>query len=366
MQKIVITGANGYVASHLISNLLSQKHKVIALVRGNDKYSPAQRMKNVLFEIDDHIKLEHLDTCNYSLLEEDFSIPKKQLEDIFSQSVDFFHFAASLKFDAKDKDKIFETNVGGVENAMKVFIKHSKPGSRFFFVSSTYSCGNFSGLFEEKFYANEDITHFRNYYEQSKRFAENTVKRYMEEKGIDGHIVRLSQVVGDSRNGVTHTDYGVFDFVKRIGYLSEKYPGSVVRVRIDPDSTQNLIPINQVVDYFMKIVDTHKPLTSVFHFAAKNSIKNYQIIEGINRLLPFQVMMDKNLQRAGLSPLERMIAAGMSFTGSYAETNLLFETKSLDGIMPARKNELTAKAFYKMLEYFIQNELPVKKQTVHI
>jgi len=361
-RKIVITGANGYVASHLISELLARDYEIAALVRSNAEYSAGEKLKNVLNEINENIKFENIKTYDYSLTKEDFSIPPKQLEDIFSEPADFFHFAASLKYDTKDRDKIFETNVGGVENVMKVFLKYSKPGSRFFFISSTYSCGKFSGLFEEIFYENEDIACFRNYYEQSKRFAENVVKRYREEHGLNGYVIRLSQVVGNNETGVTRTDYGVLDFVKRIYYLAKKHPGNTIRIQIDPDATQNLVPINYVTDYFLKILDAGEPLPVIFHFAAKNSITNREIVEGICQLLPIQIIMNKNLQRKDLNALERLIAAGMSFTGGYAETNLLFGTKNLEEVIQSAGNELTVTEFYKMLGYFIEKEMPAKRR----
>ena len=45
MKTIIINGANGYVASHFINQLLKQKHKVIALVRPSNKNSPTERME---------------------------------------------------------------------------------------------------------------------------------------------------------------------------------------------------------------------------------------------------------------------------------------------------------------------------------
>ena len=56
MKTVVINGANGYVASHFISNLLKQKYKVVALVRTN-KRSPQERMKKVLADINDGEKV---------------------------------------------------------------------------------------------------------------------------------------------------------------------------------------------------------------------------------------------------------------------------------------------------------------------
>jgi nucleoside-diphosphate-sugar epimerase len=160
MQKIVINGANGFVASHFIRELLEKDFQVFALVRNGEKISAQQRMENVLQEIDreNNLNFKNLKTFNYSFMENDYSLEKEETEAIFNDKVTFFHFAACLKFSAKDKNEIFETNVDGLKNSIRVFQKNARAGSRFFFISTAYSCGKFSGLFEEKFYPNQ-ISH---------------------------------------------------------------------------------------------------------------------------------------------------------------------------------------------------------------
>lgn len=355
MKTIIINGANGYVASNFIVSLLAQNYRVIALVRASKKHSPTQRMRDALSEFNDgeHLDVKNMQVYGYSLLNEDFSIPEKQLEDMFSGSVDYFHFAASLKFDLKSKDEIFSTNIKGVENSIKIFSKYSNNGSRFFFIGTAYSCGKFSGLFEEKFYSNEDISQFRNYYEQSKRFAENMIQENIYKNGLNGHIIRLSQVVGNSKSGVTKTDYGIFDFAKRIHNLAHRYPGRTVRVHLDPNSTQNLIPVNTVVDDFLRTVETNR-VPVIMNFTAKNSIKNIQIINSICELLPINIVPVKFINRDEMDALERVIAVGMSFTGSYIDTDILFDTSQRDSII-SDNNEADEYSVYKMLEYFIDN-----------
>ena len=354
MKKVIINGANGYVASHFTKKLLSQNYEVIALVRDNKKASSTNRMIDTLSEIDDYndANYSNLKVYSYSLLEENFSIPTEQLEEIYSGNPDFFHFAACLKFAAKDKDEIFETNVDGVENSIKVFLKYATPASRFFFVGTVYSCGNMAGLFEEKFYEDDDITAFRNYYEQSKRFAENIVKKHIEQNNLNGYIIRLSQVVGNNKSGVTITDYGVFDFVKRICGFCNKYPDETVRISIDPESTQNLISINNVVNCMMKVLTEHE-LPLIINFAGRNPIKNDNIIKHICKLLPIDIIQNKTLETANLNIKERIIAVGMTFTGGYTSTNILFDSKNIDAITGTSENEITEQSLYKMMEYFI-------------
>lgn len=364
MKQIIINGANGYIASHFINELLSNNFEVTALIRKSKNQQPSHRMQKVLAEINDpdFMLPKRLRVYEYTLTEENFSFTDEQLPLIFSQPVDYFHFAASLKYDFKSKDEIFETNLAGVENSLNIFSKYAHKNSRFFFISTAYSCGRMTEPFKEEFYENEDIASFRNYYEQSKRYAENIVRRYIEQQHINGHILRLSQIVGNSKTGVTNTDYGIFDFAKRVYSLSKTYPNSTIRVCIDPDSAQNLLPIDMVTKYLMKTVQIDY-LPVILNFVAKNSIKNAHIIDSLNNLLPIKLIPVKTLSSSDMTAWERMISIGMSFTGSYSNTNLIFETKNLDKITNAGTNEVNPAAISWMLEYFL-DALSLKKQNV--
>ncbi|SCD20925.1 Pseudomonas fluorescens MupV-like, extended (e) SDRs [Proteiniphilum saccharofermentans] len=359
MKRIVINGPNGYVASHFILELLERNYEVIALIRRNGECTPEERMNTVLTEISGgrYRPSEKLRIYAYSLVEENFSIPPKQLKEIFSVETDYFHFAASLKYDAKSKEEIFVTNISGVENSIRVFSRHAVPGSRFFMVSTAYSCGRSNELFKEVFYENnEDIAAFRNYYEQSKRFAENIIAKHISKDHLPGHVIRLSQVVGDSRTGVTKTCYGIFDFARRVYNLSHRYPDRTIRVRIDPDATQNLIAINTVVDYLMCMTET-AGLPTIVNMVSKKTVQNGHIIESLNRLLPIRLVPDNTLEPAAMNVYERIMSIGMSFTGAYSQTNILFDTTNLDALFTVSlpDNGPDETAVFRMLQYFIES-----------
>ena len=354
MKTIIVNGANGYVASNLIDNLLKQKYKVIALVRPGRNDAAESRMLEVLRDLnnDEDIDTSNLVVYPYSLLDKDFAIPENDLELIFNGDVDYFHFAASLKYDEKSVDEIFSTNIEGVENSIQVFSKYASTESRFFYIGTAYSCGRHKGVFEEKFYENEDISAFRNYYEQSKRFGENVVRKYMLEKKLNAHVIRLSQVVGNSQTGETKTDYGIFDFTKRMFSLAQRYPNEVVKAHIDPESTQNLIPIDSVVAYFMKAIQSLE-LPTIMNFVADESVKNKTILETLNKHLPIHIIPFKKLDRKDLNPIERLIAVGMSFTQNYTQTDLEFDTSERAKIIEPVVKKSTSDAVVQMLEYFI-------------
>lgn len=355
MKTIIVNGANGYVASNLIDSLLKQRYKVIALVRPGRDDSAEYRMHEVLRDLNngDEVDTSNLEVYPYSLLEDDFLIPKNELLYMFDGDVDYFHFAASLKYDEKSIDEIFSTNVEGVENSINVFSKYASAESRFFYIGTAYSCGRHKGVFEERFYENQDITAFRNYYEQSKRFGENMVRKYIEEKNLNAHVIRLSQVVGNSETGETKTDYGIFDFTKRMFSLANRYPNEVVKAHIDPESTQNLIPIDNVVSYFFKAIESSSAPV-IMNFVADESVKNKTILETLNRHLPIHILPHKNLDRKDMNPIERLIAVGMSFTANYAETDLLFDTSEREKIIKPTVKKSTSDSVVQMLEFFIQ------------
>ncbi len=356
MNRIIIDGANGYVASHFAAELLKNNNQVLALARSNGDLSPSMRMKKILDEINENREddYKNLKVYNYSLLDKDFSLSENELKEIFCEKSDFFHFAASLKFAEKDKKEIFETNVEGLENAISLFLNYSLPGSRFFYISTAYSCGNNGNLFMEQFYPNEDISAFRNYYEQSKRYGENIVKKYIDENSLNGYVLRLSQVAGNNITGVTTTDYGIFDFVKRLQSFSRRYLGETVRISATPESTQNIIAIDKIVNYLITLVSIDK-LPTIINLVARNYITNDEIIKCICRLLPINILQVRELNPDSMNILERIIAAGMSFTGKYSNTNLNFDTTNIDLLNFPRDNEITPDSLCRMIEYVIKH-----------
>ncbi|MBN2634663.1 MAG: SDR family oxidoreductase [Prolixibacteraceae bacterium] len=353
MKTIVINGANGYVAANFINELLLEDFKIIGFVRAG-KVPSQERMINMLSDLNDgkKIKSDRLKVYEYSLVHENFSISEDQLKEIFRGDVDYFHFAASLKYDFKAKDEIFQTNLDGVQNSMRVFSKFASKKSRFFFISTAYSSGIMEGKFEEKFYNNADISMFRNYYEQSKRFAENLIRKQIEERGLNGHILRLSQVVGNNKTGVTKTDYGIFDFARRIQSMVNRHPYRKVRVKVNPETTQNLIPIDTVVTYLMQAIK-HADLPVILNVVGKQGIRNSFILSCLSEVLPITLIPEPNLEPSDMDAYERIISIGMSFTNSYTSTNMNFDTSRLDEVMHVEENEASEESIRRMLEYFL-------------
>jgi UDP-glucuronate 4-epimerase len=71
---ILVTGAAGFIGSHLTETLLQQGHEVVALDNFNDYYDPARKRANVAgFKDHPNLTLYEADICDESLIAEIFT-----------------------------------------------------------------------------------------------------------------------------------------------------------------------------------------------------------------------------------------------------------------------------------------------------
>lgn len=354
MRRIVINGANGYVGSHFACQLLKEGFQVVALVRSRKTASASERMETALRKIgcEKLLGVDRLEIYAYKLLSENLDLSNDSLNKIFDGKVDYFHFAANLKYDARSHDEIFAANLDGLRHSIEVFRRFHSPSSRFFFISSAYSSGVIQQTFKEEFYPNQEISHFRNYYEQSKRFGENLLYDYKIKNLFPAHIIRLSQVVGDNQTGITDTHYGIFDFVKKVYQISKQFPNENIRVNVNPEATQNLIPIDTVIYYLMASV-IRDDLPSVMNFVSNYPIENKIILGIINDILPVKLLSVPGMKKEEMTVPERIVYSGMSFTGSYINTKLTFETTQRDRLVFIHPHEITYDTLRSMLNYYV-------------
>jgi dTDP-4-dehydrorhamnose reductase len=167
MQKILITGANGFVAYYLVKQLLESNHFIIATGKGNCRLPFASS----------HFIYETLDFTN-----------DEEVSNIFEkhQPSIVVHCGAMSKPDECElnKEAAFRTNVSGTINLLNAAEKWK---SFFIFLSTDFV---FSG--EEGMYKEDDERAPVNYYGQTKLLAEDEVQQYK----WDWAIVRTILVYG--------------------------------------------------------------------------------------------------------------------------------------------------------------------------
>lgn len=124
---------------------------------------------------------------------------------------------------------------------------------------------------------------------------------------------------------------------------------------MDPEATQNMIPVDNVVAYLMKMLK-RKDLPVILNFAGRKTVKNSELARIVNKVLPVEVIQQKDLEKKDLNRLEKMVASFMSFTGNYANANLEFDTKNLEKAVSPNGNEVTPESLHKMVAYFVDEQ----------
>ena len=176
--RILVSGAAGFVASHLCDRLLSEAHQVIGL----DDFSTG-REENV----------EHLHSnSGFEFVEQDVSLPFE-----ISEPVDLvFHLASPASpFDYLSLP-IETLLVGSTGTKNLLDIAHSK-GAGFLLASTSECYGDPQEHPQaETYWGHVNPVGPRSVYDEAKRFAEALTMAYQRKYGLNTHIARIFNTYG--------------------------------------------------------------------------------------------------------------------------------------------------------------------------
>src|SRR5436305_5629872 len=114
-RHIFVTGATGFVGSHLTARLLDAGHKVSVLARGSKTASAEARVREVLKDVSTS-RFENLKVFEGDISLPDLGLSGAAKQEIVSSTEELWHCAASLSFQQEDRDEIFRMNFDGTRN----------------------------------------------------------------------------------------------------------------------------------------------------------------------------------------------------------------------------------------------------------
>ena len=179
MKRALVTGAAGFVGSHLVDRLIAEEYLVTGLdnlITGNlDNLNLAKQSKNFEFE-----------NCDVSE-----KLPN------FSEKFDLIFHAASPASPPKYFKHPIETmmvNSVGTKNCLDLA---TSDGSRFIYFSTSEVYGDpLEHPQNENYWGNVNPIGPRSIYDEAKRFGEALVAQYVRDKKVDGGIVRIFNTYG--------------------------------------------------------------------------------------------------------------------------------------------------------------------------
>jgi UDP-glucose 4-epimerase len=185
--RCFVTGAAGFIGSHLVEDLLAAGHTVVGL----DDFSTGREENLAAARGDPGLRLE----CG-SVLDQD-------AVDRFTASADcVFHLAAAVgSFVIRDKTlESLRTNIHGAENVVAAASRH---GARLLVASTSeiYGKNMTVGLREDDDRIVGSPLRSRWSYAEAKAIDESLVDAYVRERGLRAVIVRLFNTVGPRQTG---------------------------------------------------------------------------------------------------------------------------------------------------------------------
>ena len=179
MKRALVTGAAGFVGSHLVDRLITEGYLVTGLdnlITGNlDNLNLARQSKNFEFE-------------NWDV---SAKLPS------FNEKFDLIFHAASPASPPKYFKYPIETmmvNSVGTKNCLDLA---TTDGSRFIYFSTSEIYGDpLEHPQREDYWGNVNPIGPRSIYDEAKRFGEALVAQYVRDKKVDGGIVRIFNTYG--------------------------------------------------------------------------------------------------------------------------------------------------------------------------
>ncbi len=333
-KNIFLTGATGFLGSHLTAHLLQEGHYVRVLARSSKTASALSRVQETLKKIG-------VDNCNnLEVLEGDIVLQGLGLKEDDARKVagstdEVWHCAASLSFLEEDREEIFRMNVGGTRNVLGLVER--TPSRRLQHVSTAYIAGNRPDLaLETEIKVGQT---FKNPYEESKCEAEVLIAEAQTRGSVSASVYRPSIVIGDSKSGrVTHF-HGVYAFIhglwRVLERLRRRMPENAIinlplRVLGAENTTLNFVPIDYVVTGMTEIAKHPSSAGATYHLANPVPTENRVWLPHICRVLHvegIQLVGQNSFLKTPMSKLETLFQKQMSFYYQYLQGEPTFDCR---------------------------------------
>ena len=339
-----VTGGTGFVGSNVILELLSDPGtEVYALTRAAGQSADA-RLQSALRHAaraaghDDALDSAVAERCHAiegDVHSENCGIPACG----FPKPDQFWHVAASLRYEDRYAAEIFRTNVEGTRNALAL-ARSSGVDRHFNYVSTAYVSGCRMGMIREEINSGGAPN---NPYEASKMEAEALVHQSHD---LRPRIFRPSIVIGHSLTREVSSGFsGLYGFIKRVLRLRQLLDRiqdglssrAGLKVIADPAALLNLIPVDVVARQMVRISRSRSRAT-VFHITNPTPPPASEVSRVIFRELDLQSPVLVS-DATGMNWIEQKIEEGLDFYKSYFRGTRVFDRQNSDWALGVRVPE---------------------------
>lgn len=196
----VVSGANGFLGSHIAGQLLQQKQKVVGLIHKSNKWSEINQNEP-------NLTLEQVDITDFNQLDSVMAGIARR-----AKSIIFIHCAGVVSIDDRANPLVEKVNVGGSQNVIKACQKHRV--QRLVYISSVHAIAekpHVESIGEtNEFNPNLVVGTY------AKTKAEATKNMILARKdGLDVVIIHPSGIIGPGDYSNSHLKQVLLDYINR-------------------------------------------------------------------------------------------------------------------------------------------------------
>jgi nucleoside-diphosphate-sugar epimerase len=362
-----VTGATGFLGSFLVTFLLNQGYRVVALVRGP---RPRERLTEVLREVGDGAaagRAAQIDVVEGDVRHPGLGLSEETQRRLSCLADEVWHCATSFKFQTRDREEVIAHNVVGAKNLLDFTLRcHSRTRAPFFYVSTAYAAPITGGVGREE--CAPAGAQARNLYEWSKQEAERLVAAYHTRYGLPVAIFRPSIVVGHSHTGKAVRFTGYYDVLRAVALLVRNLEVNLgaqfdrnlrLRVRARPETRLNIVPVNFVVEAMWQLARADRRGAVIFHITNETPVLVTDLFryacEELN-VAGIELVGEESFQQRPMTTLERLFDRRTRFQAPYLLDGPCFDTTHFRSAVPRQSlpcSEIDAAFMRRVNRYYL-------------
>jgi len=372
---IALTGATGFLGSHLMASMLSKGYRIIVLGRPSKEENLQGRISKLLKWFGIEKLAGRLEFIEIDFLKPLLGIPVPEYEKLCEKTEQIIHCASDTSFTERKREAVFKSNVTSLEGILEFAINANV--KFFHYISTAYVAGANITICKESLSSSTD---FVNVYEESKAMAENIIAAFCKKNSIPFTLIRPSVVYGDSNTGRTLRFNALYFPLQSVKYISEIYLNDIknndskkskphgifldedgflflpIKIFLPKEGALNIIPVDYFVNATMKIIANASP-GGIYHLT-NNSQTKLALVAGYNerfmKIKGVEIIYGRLADNALRNPAEELFDRFIIPYRPYLSDTRIFERANTDLVTDnLQPPEFTYEIFKNCMEYAI-------------